>query len=149
LPQVYYCVNLEGTPSDTGSYPLKITIDVYALVFGTPVFVGTVTDSTSLTLNVVGEIGVAEFESRSLTVKGAIPNPFSSKLDIEYIMKKPENVTFELFDLLGNSLVIINAFSQTGENHFKYDAAGLKPGLYFYTIRNIDNYFTGRVIKTE
>jgi len=149
LPQVYYCVNLEGTASDTGSYPLKITIDVYALVFGTPVFVGTVTDSTSLTMNVVGEIGIAEFESSSLTVKGAIPNPFTTKLDIAYIVKKPENVTFEFFDILGNSIFKTKVFSETGENHFKYDAAGLKPGLYFYTIRNTDDYFTGKVIKTE
>ena len=148
-PEVYYCVNLAGTASDTGSYPLKIMIDVYALVFGTPVFVGTVTDSTSLTLNVVSEIGINEFESGSLTVKGALPNPFESKLDVAYIVQKPEIVTFDLFDILGNSIFSVNKNSETGENHFIYDATGLKPGLYFYTIHNADNYFTGKVIKTE
>jgi hypothetical protein len=149
LPQVYYCVNLAGTPSDTGFYPLKITIDVYALVFGTPVYVGTVTDSTSLTLKVVGEIGIDEFESSSLTVRGAVPNPFTTKLDVIYSVRNQGIINFELFDIVGNSIFKADKFSKTGENHFLYDGTGLKPGLYFYTISSLQNSYTGKIIKTE
>ncbi len=148
-PETYYCVNLEGTPSDTGAYPLKIAIDVYALVFGQPVFVGTVTDSTSLTMNVVGEIGINEFESRSLTIAGATPNPFYTQLDVVYYVRKPENVSFELFDILGNKIYSEEKLSKTGENHFVLDGFSFKQGLYFYSIHNSDSFYTGKVIKSE
>jgi hypothetical protein len=56
FPEIYYCILFSGnTAVDTGTYPITIVVDIYALVFGQPIKVATIEDSTSLAMRVLEE----------------------------------------------------------------------------------------------
>ncbi len=149
FPETYYCVLMEGTPTEKGDYPLKIQVEVYINFFGTPVLADTVTDSTSLAIHVTDPSGINDYKLYGFKVHKTAPNPFYNKLDIGFSVSIPGQFTFELYDLLGNKLNSQKLSAQYGENHFYLDDKNIKPGMYIFTIFNNKDRYASRVIKSE
>ncbi|MCF6270162.1 MAG: VWA domain-containing protein [Melioribacteraceae bacterium] len=66
------------------------------------------------------------------------PNPFNPTTFISYALPKGEasyHVTIKVYDILGRLIqVLIDVNQQPGNYKIKFDAAGLKSGIYFYTV---------------
>lgn len=148
LVGTYYCVLLEGTPMVAGNYPLKIEVDAYVEYLGTLYYLATVTDSTSLLMD-VNPSGIHEFGKKSMMILNNSPNPFSTDLDILYFMQEPKEVTFKLFDLPGSLIYEKIIDASYGENHFIYNGSALKPGIYIFSISDRQNQYMQRIIKSN
>lgn len=144
----YYCVLLEGTPTEKGLFPLHIQVDVYVpgILGSPPIFVGTVTDSTTLALNVADPSSVGEPGSgiSGITIG---PNPFRDQLTVNFTHTGSSSIHFEIYDLLGTRIHGQEVRSYAGINQIQYTGAALKPGMYLILLRDEEKTYTARIIK--
>jgi hypothetical protein len=141
-----YCILMDGTPTDTGTYYLRIVVDIYVSILGFPVFAGQVTDSSSLSVTIIDNTGI---EEDMLTTIGNYPNPFSDWTGIRYEIKQPGEVTFEVYSLLGEKIHELRASARRGSNTILFNGEDLSPGLYIYVIRSGGQRITKRMIRTN
>ena len=123
----YYCILFSGTTSSpAGTYPLKIVVDLYAEILGEPVYVYTLTDSTSLSMEVMeGSNTVLERQS-FLSVIG--PNPFISRLNISFDPKTSGKVRLFVYDLTGS--VVHEKEAVITRDKVSLNLEKLPPGMY-------------------
>jgi hypothetical protein len=129
-----YCILIEGTPTVADTFYLTIVLDIYIDLFGNPVYVTTIEDSTSLFMLVIDNTGM-EDNMAAVEIEGNYPNPFSDWTSIRYMAKKPGEVTFEVYSLLGDKVYEQNTFARKGDNLILFDGTSLKPGLYLYLLK--------------
>lgn len=145
----YYCVLMEGTPVLAGDYPLRIVVDVYVLIFGTPVKITTAIDSTSLTLVVVNDAGIKGDENTSLFVRQNIPNPFQCNTRIDFHSEIAGTVDFEVYSFLGQRVYAQQLNTSRGENSLIFNGQMLPEGPYFYIFRSARYKSTGIMIRKD
>jgi hypothetical protein len=64
------------------------------------------------------------------------PNPFNAQTVISYGLPQAANVTIEIYDLLGRSIVSLPAGTQeAGYHNLEWNASGQPSGIYFYRIK--------------
>ena len=146
----YYCVLMEGQPDSAGIYPLRITIDVYAIVLPgfPPIKVATVTDSTSLSIEVVDDSGIKSDDPASIAVRQNMPNPFQTETRIGFYSDKSRQVTFEVYSSQGKRIHFEKQVANKGENFLTYNGQLLSPGMYFYLIKSDGYRSSGIMIKS-
>ena len=73
---------------------------------------------------------------QSYSVSLAYPNPFYSKAQFELILKSPEYVRVELYDILGRKVKAIYEGTVAGNTKktFNIDGASLPSGMYIYKV---------------
>ena len=145
----YYCVLMDGTPEIAGEYPLHITVDVYVLIFGIPVKVATVTDSTSLTMLVVDDAGIKGHTDPDFLVRRNVPNPFHAVTRIEFYSRDTGPVTFEVYSLLGEKVYEDLYQAYSGDNILTFDGQALPTGFYSYVLRFENRQASGIMIRTD
>lgn len=75
------------------------------------------------------------------------PNPFSEKVRISFMLDKPMPVSIKILDVSGREVANLSSGELTaGANSVEWNAAGLSPGLYLYTISSGKNTETGRLV---
>jgi hypothetical protein len=144
----YYCVLMEGTPDSAGQYPLKITVDVYVLVFGVPVKAATVTDSTSLSIAVIDNSGINDLVKSPLSILQNAPNPFRDETRIIYYSDRPGILDFEVYSSQGQMVHSQKAEATRGENYLVYHGKSLAAGLYHYILKADGFKVSGTIIRT-
>ncbi len=78
------------------------------------------------------------------------PNPFVDSTDISFYLPSPDRVTIEFYDSHVNMVSRVeNKLFQSGENHLKFFAQGLKPGIYFYRFRCEDYVEVKKMVITD
>jgi hypothetical protein len=144
----YYCVLLSGTPADTGTFPLRITVMPYLSVFGVPVSTFTeVVDSTSVTLQVSPQgNGIPRTETGFCWSNGSC---FTPNLPGGFEAPKPEKVQLQVFNSLGHEIYFQEMFCQTGENYLPRELANLGRGLYFVSLTNSRGKLSRQWFKSE
>jgi hypothetical protein len=147
----YYCARIDGNPTETGVFPLKIIVDVYipGVLGSPPIKVATATDSTSLSITITETAGVADPESASFNITGCSPNPFRNTFDLTFFTAEPDIFSYELFDLMGKKVLRQNYPAIPGLNKIRFDGSHLANGLYLYSIGNARHYKNGRILKTN
>jgi hypothetical protein len=85
-----------------------------------------------------------------LDVRPIFPNPFTTETEFEYSLSNYSEVILTLYNSLGQKIQTLEqGYKDAGDYRIHFDAADLKPGLYFYTIE-IDNCrITGKCIKIK
>lgn len=145
----YYCVLMEGTPTETGEYPLEIQVEIYVNFFGTPVLADTIIDSTSLKIDVIEESGLKETRLFTIQSLETFPNPFDSQVEIVFNLTEPEEITIEVYNMLGKIIHSEIIKANFGENKLQFDGSKLKPGIYFCSLGDSRNALSRRIIKTQ
>ncbi len=78
------------------------------------------------------------------------PNPFVDSTDISFYLPSSDRVTIEFYDSHVNMVSRIDKkLFQSGENHLKFFAQGLKPGIYFYRFRCEDYVEVKKMVITD
>ena len=63
------------------------------------------------------------------------PNPFNPSTVISFSIPERESVSLDVYNLLGQKVSsIVNGEMEAGRYEFRFDAANLSAGIYFYTI---------------
>jgi len=146
-PVTRYCILLSGTPTTPGTYPLKVHVVPYILVFGTPTALPEQIDDTSLVM-VVNTASYAQIvNSSKFTLLPPQPNPFNSTVSINYYSPYTSSIDLQIFDVLGNKVYEEKMIANKGENSFKFDGSNLKQGVYIYRVNNGRENFVKQLIK--
>jgi hypothetical protein len=75
------------------------------------------------------------------------PNPFNSKVIIEYVTDHPGNVKIDIFDILGRKVAaLIDGYELAGEHRISWDAEGQNSGIYLYRLRSGDYSETKKIL---
>jgi len=144
----YYCVLLAGTPSDTGNYPLRIVVEVFVLLNGTPISIGDVTDSTSLTLQVEQYNGI----TNRLSARNRLsffPNPFQKEVRCRFDAEEDGTADITFYTFQGKAVLKKSAWIVHGENILFLDGTTLPSGHYVVSLFNGKKVYTGMVSKTR
>ncbi len=101
-----------------------------------------VVDNAVLAADVLeaGALGTEEPAVVNKLTLSNFPNPFSSMTVIRYTLPGDGKVNLEIRDLVGKTVkVLVNETQAAGDHSFRFDAAGLSPGVYTATIRFSNN----------
>lgn len=131
----YYCILLDGTPTEAGIFPLKIVVDIYIDFFGNPLYVMTITDSTSLSIEVLDNTGIINFSLSDLLVYNSYPNPFSTWTNIRYYVSSSGEVSLNVYSLVGEMVHQERKMASKGDNSFLFNGSKLAAGTYIYILR--------------
>ena len=77
------------------------------------------------------------------------PNPFSNFVNFEFSLPNTERITMEIYDITGKKVTtLFNQVVQENQIYtIKFDAEGLKDGIYFYRFSTNNKKYIGRVAK--
>jgi hypothetical protein len=130
----YYCVLLSGvTNAAPGNYPIKIVVDIYASVAGTPVKLGTTVDSTSLSVEVTwnpNSIFENSYGQENLKIW---PVPFQNEVNVQLKSFSGGKVQVEMYNLLGG-MVFQQELEPDYAGKFFINTSLLKQGSYLLSI---------------
>ena len=136
------CALINGTPTDTGTFPLTANITYYAGG-------GLINQSTSITyyvIHVAGPTGFAEFASNNFEVKQNTPNPFNGLSRIYYNIPHKGKVEFKLFNLIGKEVFNSTELAHAGVNTFSVDSHNFSSGIYMYSVQFERQTITKRLV---
>jgi hypothetical protein len=64
------------------------------------------------------------------------PNPFNPSTKIQFALPKPEHVTLDVYNTLGQKVeTLLNSKMNAGSHDVEFDASALPSGIYFYRIQ--------------
>jgi hypothetical protein len=74
------------------------------------------------------------------------PNPFTTSTTIEYQLNQPSQVTLTIYNHLGEQIDLIRQHQHSGKQQITWNAVGLPPGMYFFTLKAGDQVATGKMV---
>lgn len=90
--------------------------------------------------------GVKE-KDEELVISHNYPNPFNGKTNVDVTLKRSSSLSVDVFNTIGQKVLASeNKYLPAGTQTIVIDAAGLKAGVYFYTLRTIDGSVTRKMI---
>jgi len=73
---------------------------------------------------------------RSTFLKANYPNPFNSSTIIEYALNRDEQITLEIYDLLGRHVeTLVDDYQTAGLHQAVWNAENVSSGVYFYNLK--------------
>jgi hypothetical protein len=103
-------------------------------------------DSTSSllqTLNIEPEQTVLP---TTFLVSQNYPNPFNSTTTFNIEMPNSGLVNLKLYDILGNEIQSVEKYFDKGFRSVSVDFSSLASGVYFYSVRLLEQQFTGKLV---
>lgn len=142
-----YCINISGTPTTAGVYPLSIHIVPY-IMLGIEIPTPEQVDDTSLAITINPQTtGYSVISMNKFSILESTPNPFSYSSKIGCISPATGELKLTVFDVIGNLIYQETMAASRGENYFKFDGIKLNKGMYFYTVTNGKESATKQLIK--
>jgi len=149
LPGGYYCISVAGTPTEIGSFDLKIYVTPYISVYNNLVSLGAQADSTSITLTIEPSLGIDGINKDEFKLLYAYPNPFMTTTRIGYIEPHPGFAELRIMNMMGKVIYYERIIAVKGENYFNFRGDHLPPGYYVYAITREDKSLQGKLLKRE
>lgn len=147
-PDMAYCVQIFGTPTQTGEFPLKIYVSAYVLFMGDYLRYQFM-DDTSVVMTVVGPTGYNPYQVSDFQVFPNVPNPFYETTSLGFYTPFDDRIELKVYNILGELMHQEEMGASPGEHRFRFDGGELLPGTYFYRVRNRDRFYTGKFIKSR
>ncbi len=137
------CLVFKGVPvvGDAGVHKVEINISINALGASMPYIL-------EYDLEVLDAVfaGVEEANNLSFNVLQNQPNPFDNYTQINYVMPNAADVSFIVYDILGNKVAMKNYSSIKGENTIKFYKDNLAKGVYVYELNYDESVVRKRMI---
>lgn len=147
-PDTAYCIQLTGTPTQTGIFALSIHIGATVDVMGIPTKVPVV-DDTSIVITVVEVLGVTPNQMSHFQVFRNAPNPFTDMTRLGYYTPFEEQVELSVYNILGVMVHQESELVAPGRHNFSFDGSKLEPGTYLYRVKTREAYFKGKLMKSR
>lgn len=148
FPDTAYCIQLNGTPTQTGVFDLSIhiaaTIDLGGNTIREPVV-----DDTSLSITVVTELGLAQSQTTEFRLIPNVPNPFSETTRLAFYTPSQEKVELYIYNILGSLMHHESDLAAPGTHNFSFNGSELQPGTYLYRVKIRNQFFTGKLMKSR
>jgi len=141
------CITLFGTPTVAGTYDLKIVMTVFSQDLA--IFGGSQTFELPSNLIPGAEgnyflevlpngdpgcfVDTDDLLAESFSIRN-LPNPFSDYTNIEIVADYSDDLTFRVFDLIGNEIHREEISVTEGINNHEFDGSRLANGIYMYTV---------------
>jgi len=147
----YYCVLMDGTPSEKGVFPLHIVVDVFipGILGSPPIYVATVTDSTSLFIEVEEENSIDDIGVNSKLRLDIQPNPFINSSEIIFATAEPGEMILEVYNLIGTRVFSRKIVTLIGENKLTINTSQFESGIYFCSLKTENSSIIRKMVKTE
>jgi len=146
-PDTAYCIQLTGTPTETGVFDLAIYITA-TVDFGGPLEAQVVND-TSISITVVEELGIDPAQLSEFQVFQNFPNPFSEVTRLSYYIPYQDMIELSVFNILGVLVHQESEVAYPGKHNFSFDGSELQPGTYLYRVETSDQLVAGKFLKTR
>lgn len=143
-----YCIQLNGTPTETGKFNLFIYISALIDFGGIPT-IARVVDSTSISITVVEEVGLDLNRETVFRVIPNVPNPFSESTRLTFYTPFYQRVELSVYNVLGSRVHWESFWSAAGTHSFSFTGNELPPGPYFYRVTIRGQYLTGKMMKSR
>lgn len=89
----------------------------------------------------------SEAISGQFSLSQNFPNPFHSRTTIGFTVKESGSYTVKIFNLIGQQVAIIsNQIITPGKHSVNFDANGLQPGIYIYSLQNNNTILTKKMM---
>jgi spore coat protein CotH len=96
--------------------------------------------------DIISIVGINEYTD-NFNFK-VFPNPFKDFTTITYTLKIAADILISIFDVTGREIkVMVNTRQEKGEYSINFNAAELKSGIYYYSIKAGENTCTGKIVK--
>ena len=144
------CLKISGTPTQSGTFNVSLSTGYNVTIPGAvPVIGGTAQTipipGISWTLDITA-VGVEDQQADAFWIADNAPNPFHGTTMIKYNAPKPATIALDVTDLTGKRLHTESMRAVTGLNEFSFDATGLAPGIYLYTLSNGEKSVTHKMV---
>ncbi len=129
----YSIVPKEGGLIDAeGNYDGYLTFEkVNGTIEIPPVSAFILKDSPTTDVRIENTIG------NNFELKQNYPNPFNPTTIVEYSLSKQNNVTFEIFNLLGEKIkTVVNKVQSAGKHRVALNMSSYPSGVYMYQLRS-------------
>lgn len=148
-PDTAYCAIIQGTPTETGTYALRIKVIPFINYLGFPTAGDAVVNDTSLAITIHATSNVESTKYNRFYGFQNRPNPFSDYTRIGCFCDKSCIVELKIFSLVGQVIHKEELYASKGKNLFRFDGSDLKSGTYLYTISNSQGIYSGRLLKVR
>lgn len=144
FPSNNYCGDITGTPTVTGTWPVRINITAYFNLFGAQAIDYPMEGYTFV---VQGTAAVLETPKESgFTVMQNIPNPAINSTSIPYFLTSPEPVSIVVTNLIGERIISKTVKGKKGENVYNLNTSEIPNGIYLYSVQTDDKKVTKRMV---
>ena len=144
LPTMLGCGLIEGTPTQVGNYPIILEVKGWVAVLGFPISQNI--SFPGYSIQITNNVGIAEQQVAGLSEVRNVPNPFSGRTSIEFVMNTTEKVTLRVYNLVGEQLHEQFQQGRAGANRIAFDGSALSDGIYLYKLSAGNETFTGRMV---
>lgn len=138
-----------GTPPYTYAWsttPVQVTQNATGLMTGT--YTVCVTDANGCSVcnsAYVSAVGVNEINA-SFSIVDAYPNPTHGAAVIEVNMKRADNISIEVSNMIGQVIYTTNARLTAGPHKFTVETGKWNSGVYFYTVKSEEFNVTRKLV---
>lgn len=148
-PDTAYCIQITGTPTEAGDFPLHIHVTPFIDLGTGPISAGQIVDDTSVVMTVLEPSGIDPYQIYEFRVLPNVPNPFSDVTRLGFFTPFDDRIQLQVYNILGELMHEEMQGSPPGEHYFRFDGSGLLPGTYFYRVTNSSRFYTGKFIKSR
>lgn len=148
-PDSAYCVQVFGTPTEAGEFPIAIYVNPFIDIGTGPISVGQIADDTSVVMTVLGTSGIDPYPVHEFRVLPNIPNPFSEITRLGFYTPFDDRIELKVYNILGELMHEELLGVPPGEHYFRFNGRELIPGTYFYRVTNSSSFLTGKFIKSR
>ena len=148
-PNQAYCLTVHGTPRDTGTYHLRISVTPYIHWLGVEIPLPVQIDSTSVFLKINSSTSTDSFIGSDFSLIRAFPNPVEESTRIGFWDSGPMKAELLIYNILGRQVYREVIRSSGGRTYFDYKTTNLNPGCYFYIVNRDRTSLSGKFIKSS
>ncbi len=149
FPDSVYCILLSGTPTDTGTYYLGITITPFIDILGSIVSLDPVTDDTSIFIRIEPPSLSELTENNGFKLLAGYPNPFQISTRIGYTLSTSGETEIMVYNMLGCIVYHEKMMGSSGKNYFKFTGEDLPSGIYLYSVIWDKNSLNAKLVKSR
>ncbi len=147
LPSQLGCGVISGTPLEGGFFPLDLNVTGYFTLFGN--VVPYPLTFTGYHIFILDPTSVADPGPVGLTSVRNVPNPFTTRTQVEFHLARGGSVRLSVYDLLGARVESIGSIGKAGLNRITIERSDLQEGVYLYKLEAGGEVFTGRMMLSR
>ncbi len=149
FPDSVYCVSLSGTPTDSGTYYLGITVTPTIKIAGIITKLDPMTDDTSVYIRVEHPSASGLIVDNGFSLIASYPNPFQVNTRVGFNLNTPDEIELVVFNMVGRRIYHEKMLGSPGKNYFKFTGEELPSGIYLYSVVRGKKVLNGKLVKSR